>query len=310
MKRVLLVIIVLLIAAFAAAFFFIPADEFYTSGAAVNSSSRGLYRFVLNEKNTDKWLPGNKINDSVYNFQNCNYKINKILLNGIDLTVSNNTTAVRGFLEFVSAGSDSAQIIFSSRLKYTANPVLRLLQYIKTGALKKNVSAWLQQTKNYLGDEKNIYGMKIEKRKVTDSSLISTMQVFNHYPDANEIYNMIGSLKSFIKEKGGEQTGSPMLHVHGESSTVYQAMVAIPVKRDIPAEKNFRVKKMVLGNILMGEVKGGIATVINAERELDNYVKDHQKMSPAIPFQSLVTDRSAEPDTLKWVTRLYYPVFN
>jgi hypothetical protein len=29
----------------------------------------------------------------------------------------------------------------------------------------------------------------------------------------------------------------------------------------------------------------------------------------AIPYQSLVTDRMKEPDTMKWLTRLYVPVF-
>jgi hypothetical protein len=28
----------------------------------------------------------------------------------------------------------------------------------------------------------------------------------------------------------------------------------------------------------------------------------------AIPFQSLVTDRSKQPDTTKWITNIYTPV--
>jgi hypothetical protein len=28
----------------------------------------------------------------------------------------------------------------------------------------------------------------------------------------------------------------------------------------------------------------------------------------AIPFQSLITDRVKEPDTAKWITKLYAPV--
>jgi hypothetical protein len=66
---------------------------------------------------------------------------------------------------------------------------------------------------------------------------------------------------------------------------------------------------MALGNILVGEVKGGTYTVISGEQNLTNYVNDHKKMSPAIPYQSLVTDRLLEADTSKWVTKLYYPVF-
>ena len=33
-------------------------------------------------------------------------------------------------------------------------------------------------------------------------------------------------------------------------------------------------------------------------------------MSPAIPFESLITNRLEEPDTSKWVTKIYYPFLN
>jgi len=101
-----------------------------------------------------------------------------------------------------------------------------------------------------------------------------------------------------------------MLNVFETGPESYEAMVAIPTKWDIPMEGNFKLKKMVLGNILVGEVKGGVKTITQQEKELAFYVTDHNKMSPAISFQSLVTNRLQEPDTSKWVTRLYYPVFN
>jgi len=66
---------------------------------------------------------------------------------------------------------------------------------------------------------------------------------------------------------------------------------------------------MIRGNILVAEIKGGIYSVNEAERQLVNYANDYKKISPAIPFQSLVTNRQLEPDTSKWVTRLYYPIF-
>ena len=66
---------------------------------------------------------------------------------------------------------------------------------------------------------------------------------------------------------------------------------------------------MVLGNILKAEVTGGLDRVKEGETELANYVDDYHKLSPAIPFQSLVTDRISQADSTKWITRLYYPIF-
>ncbi len=100
-----------------------------------------------------------------------------------------------------------------------------------------------------------------------------------------------------------------MLNVHKDGPELYEAMVALPTKSDLLSTGNFQLKKMVLGKILMAEIKGGEHTIIKGEEELTNYVNDYKKISPAIPFQSLVTNRQQESDTSKWVTRLYYPIF-
>jgi hypothetical protein len=38
------------------------------------------------------------------------------------------------------------------------------------------------------------------------------------------------------------------------------------------------------------------------------YMKDFKLTSPAMPFELLVTNRANEPDTSKWVTKIYYPI--
>jgi hypothetical protein len=43
-------------------------------------------------------------------------------------------------------------------------------------------------------------------------------------------------------------------------------------------------------------------------QQLEYYLNEHRLRPPALPFQSLVTDRLVERDTTKWITRLYYPV--
>ena len=66
---------------------------------------------------------------------------------------------------------------------------------------------------------------------------------------------------------------------------------------------------MVPGNILVSEIKGGDYSAREALREMHQFMTDNNMSSPAIPFQSLVTNRMEEPDTLKWITKIYYPVF-
>jgi len=56
------------------------------------------------------------------------------------------------------------------------------------------------------------------------------------------------------------------------------------------------------------DVIGGSYTVEDALKQMKIYMNDYQKRAMALPFQSLVTDRSKQPDTLKWITRIYTPI--
>jgi hypothetical protein len=87
-------------------------------------------------------------------------------------------------------------------------------------------------------------------------------------------------------------------------------MTAIATDREINGDAPFSLKRMLPGgNILVAEVKGGPHAIRKCMEAVDAYVKDRRILSPAMPFQRMVTDRKAEPDTNRWVTTINYPIF-
>jgi hypothetical protein len=115
-------------------------------------------------------------------------------------------------------------------------------------------------------------------------------------------------LKEYISINGAKETNSPMLNVIRDSSN-FITMIAIPLNKSIPENGKFIFKRMVPGNILVTEVTGGNFTITEALQQMKIYINDNHLQSPAIPFESLVTDRSKEPDSSKWITRIYYPIY-
>lgn len=290
-------------------YLFIPGTQTFTFKTIVNGTENGTSRLMLDKERWHSWWPGKKEGNTIYSYKNYNYRINNVFLNSFEVTVFNKEDSVKGSLQIISTGTDSTQLLWTSIFNYSANPLNRLTQYNRSLGIQSNIQKLLAEVKIYFNNQEHIYGMAVVKQKVTDSSLISVKQTFQHYPSTKEIYGMVQSLKDYIRKKGGEENNYPMLNVYKEGATQYETMVAIPTKKDLSSEGKFHLKKMVLGNILMAEVKGGIHTVLNAKQELTNYVKDYKKVSPAIPYELLVTNRLLESDTTKWVTRLYYPIY-
>jgi hypothetical protein len=162
---------------------------------------------------------------------------------------------------------------------------------------------------SFFSKPENIYGFTIRQEPVVDSILVSTFAMSKGYPSTAFIYNLLDQLKDYIKNQSAKETGYPMLNINTEDSINYLTRVAIPVDKELKSSGNISYKRMLgRGEILVAEVKGGPGLINNAFYQMKNYVNDYQRVAPAIPFLSLVTDRMNEPDTSKWITRIYYPV--
>ncbi len=309
MKK-LIGVIGFLIIAFILLYLFIPATKNFTYQNTANVTPTAVTRKIIHKNEWQSWWPGKIINDSTYQFQNNIFRINKILLDAVETTVFNNNDSLEGYLQFTGFGQDSTQFIWASEYQFPVNPFKRLGKYFQLNKIQRDIKILVDSIQNRFNNPVNIYGMNVKEEKITDSSLISLKNVFSHYPSTNEIYSMIDSLHGYIKENDVEENNYPMLNVHQTGPSVYETMVAIPTKKDMKSKGSFQLKKMVLNsNVLTGEIKGGVRSVINGEQRLRYYANDYHKMAPAISFQSLVTNRMEETDTTKWITRLYYPVF-
>src|ERR1044071_8247049 len=119
-----IVIVCLFILVIAGAFYFlIPFTQNFNYQTTVNCTEAAVTRQIINKGRWQSWWPGQKISDTVYSYQNCNYRIEKILLNGIQATIFNNKDSIRGFLQFIYYGQDTTQFIWTSDYTFSANPL-------------------------------------------------------------------------------------------------------------------------------------------------------------------------------------------
>ncbi|MEO8569573.1 MAG: GyrI-like domain-containing protein, partial [Ginsengibacter sp.] len=203
---------------------------------------------------------------------------------------------------------DSVAIEWNGAIKAGLNPVSRIKSYYEAKKIQNNMADILKALRTYLEKKENVYGMNISQEKVVDTILISTKYISNTYPATAEIYSLINDLRKYISEAGAEETNPPMLNIADDNNS-YRTMVAIPINKIIPEKGNYVFKRMIPGKILVAQVNGGEYTAREALKQIDFYITDNNLSSPAMPFESLITNRSQQPDTTKWVTKIYYPIY-
>jgi hypothetical protein len=228
----------------------------------------------------------------------------------VEIDILHEGMATRSSMNVISlSNNDSAAIYWQCRLSGGGGPLQRIQRYLSAGKLVKNMNGILSRMRPFLEDEKNIYGTSFGEASTKDTLLVATKAFYHNYPDTKDIYVLLGKLRAYISETGAKENGYPIANVTLERDSGYQLMTAIPVNRILPGRGTIFSRRMVPAKFLIAEVRGGDGTIRAAFDQMQQYIADHQRTVMAIPFQAIVTDRMKEPDTTKWSTWLYCPVF-
>ena len=311
MKKLWIVLILILVLIIVV--LFLPGTRKIVLSRTLKTNSTGFIRCFSDERKWGRWWPGTASYNSkglpVFSYNNNQYTIIDKSTNSFIINIDHGNHSFKTILNFIATSPDSMALSWAGRLQTPANPFERWNSSFKGDTLEKDMQFILSNLESFFSDEKNIYGREILQEKVTDSLLISAYKIIRHLPTAGDIYALIDELRDYARKNGALETGFPMLNVLTKDSLEYLTRLAIPVNRKLPNNGNITYKWMLGGgNILVSEVKGGPFQIRNAMNEMENYVNDHKRVAPAIPFESLVTDRRQETDTTKWITRIYYPV--
>lgn len=310
MKKWLLVLVGLIILIITAAHLLIPAKIEITKHVSVKCTQDGALYILKSPGKWNKWWPGLIKNDSSFILNGLSYITDKRNYAGVKLTMHNNGDSVGNNILVLPIGKDSVDIILKTSVVTGNNPFAKIKGYFFAGKYGADLSSILSSLSKFLDKPENIYGFTVTQMRVVDTLLVSTVDTLSHSPTTTEINDMIMGLKKHIAAEGAQETNPPMLNIGRIDSIHFQVRTAIPVDRGILSTNNATFKRMVAGNILVSsEIKGGPYSVAQAYQAMKKYVNDYRYISPAIPFESLVTDRMQEQDTTRWITRIYYPVF-
>lgn len=311
MKKWIVGIIVLLVLSVLAVYIFIPNKIVVSQSASFATNRGGFYRNVMEQVNWAKWWPGDKKDSAqhIFRFNDFTYTVKDRQISSLVIDVKNDKLNYASSFTMIAPTTDSVTVSWENSIASSMNPLERISIYQQSKKLKADIDVLMDSLQHYFSDPSRMYGYPIQKASVLDSNLVFTSRNTRGYPDIPLIYSMVDELKAFIKKRNAKETAFPMLNVRPLDSTNFQVRVAIPVDRKLESAGDISYKWMLGGgNILITEVHGGTREINKAFQQVEYYVADNMRIAPAIPFLSLVTDRRAEPDSAKWVTRIYYPV--
>jgi hypothetical protein len=302
MKKWISGFIVILLLAVIGIYIFIPSSLQISAVNMLNSSANGSFRVLSDQKKWHGWFPTS--------IDSNRYTIDKRLVYTVYVTIRSEGENISSVMQLLPISSDSTGIQWRCSIPTSNNPFTRIQRYQRAVGIKNEMDTILSRLSAYVKNPGNIYGFPIERTSFTDTLLLATKTTTNSYPTTNDIYQQVTLLRAHIEKEKSSSTGNPMANITKLDSNKFQLMVAMPVNRVMNDSKAFFFRRMIPGNgFIRFEVKGGPGTVKEALHQMQLYFSDYRKTAMAIPFEQLVTDRMAVPDTSQWITRIYMPVF-
>ncbi len=319
MKKWLTGFCILLFVSVALEYFFIPGNLVVVKIVPVQCNVNSANKFLGSENNWARWWPGDADRPGGaegaggaegYTYGGMGFRMAGQFRHVMEVTIRTPDGDLQSRISILGAGDniDSTILKWDCVLNAGLNPIHRVRQYQTAKRIKDNMEGILIGLRSFIENKANAYGLSIHEGSTRDSFLVGIKSVYHDPPATADIYTLVNTLKKFIARSGARETDHPMLNITSVSQG-YQASLAIPEDKDLHVTGNMFTQKLVPGRYLITDVAGGEYAVKTALAGLQNYVTDYQRTSMAMPFQSLVTDRSAEQDTTKWVTRIYYPVY-
>lgn len=316
MKNLLYALLAFSLMSLAGVYIFIPEQIIVSNAEEVESSERIIVQYLEDSKKRLEWWPSGGTADSttlsdssvleyegyIFDFKDPNYNSNEVL-------ISTNDFKTNSIITWTQYRNNTVKIGWKASIPTSYNPVKRFLQYQQARNIKAHIDLIMEHLLTFIVNSKNVYGFNFERHTVQDTILAKSSIVSKSYPETPQIYKLINSVKEYVKKQDAKQVNPPMLNVSQNEQGAYQTTIAVPINKDIKPGPGILINRMVAGNILVAEIKGGPHAIAQGFKQMNIYIKDFQLTSPAMPFESLTTDRAAEPDTSKWITKIYYPIF-
>jgi hypothetical protein len=312
MKKWIVWLLVLSILTIIGIYLFIPAKIAISRIITADATITGEFRYISQEVKWEKWWRDAEGNahqkGEPFSYNGTTFRLTDIQHNIAGIEIEQEGVRLQSILHLISFKKDSTGAVWQCVLPAGNDPVSRLSSYRKALAISKNMNGVLVNLKKFISDPLNVYEVAIHRTSFRDTTMLSARYTTSMYPGPVEIYGYLSDVEKSIQKQKGIISDYPLVNVRMLDSGQYETQVAIPTSRELKDDGKIFFRHMVPGNFLTAEVKGGPYAIREAMQQLDFFLRDNNKIQMAKPFEQLVTNRITQPDTSKWITRVFLPV--
>lgn len=169
----------------------------------------------------------------------------------------------------------------------------------------------LRSLEAFTSNNIRFYGLDIRHKQVTDSAYLYMQNTVKNGQLKKAINELYGELEAFAVNRKLIRSGSRIINILPQKNDSVRISVGISISTylHLPTDSKITYRTMPYGKkLLEAPFKGRYADLPKAFRSLEQYGRDHQLTTMAIPYGKYLDDRldNEEGDIIDML--VYYPV--
>jgi effector-binding domain-containing protein len=224
-----------------------------------------------------------------------------------DLEFQNGKYQSKGEMIFEQTG-DSLKVTWIDSGKLGYNPISRYFGLFMDRMMGPDFEKGLAKLKMIAEERTN--WPRIEVTKLDAATVILVRDSAGPKDYEKVMGTGFGELMGFVKANKLASSGYPFAIYHRwDSATQFSVFdMGIVVDKTAPAKGRVRVENLPDQKVVMAYYFGAYDKTYSAYTALDKYVKQEGLEEAGGPVEFYVTDPMTEKDTLKWETRIAFPI--
>jgi hypothetical protein len=314
MKKWFVAVLLLVLVGFLFIFYqFIPAKIGILQTETTEITQTAAFRVLSNESKWPKWWKDENgkspADGAPLSYNGFDFKLVSRHAGVIGVEIAKGNFRLNSFITLIAFKYDSLLLLWRTDSLITGiNPVARLAQFNRMKEIKECMKGILKNFRPYSVLPQNVYDCTIYRTSTDDTTMLCARYFTKEYPTTEVLYGYFDEVEKSIRKQKGFPISFPLMEIIQLKADSFETEVAIPTNVKLHDDGHVFYRRMEPGNFVATNVMGGTYSVSAAFDQLMNFTADYHRQIIAKPFKILVTDRRKEPDTLKWMTKIYIPV--
>ena len=221
------------------------------------------------------------------------------------VTINDKRSAVMNF-KIRPSGTDASMLTITSRLQFRQDSLLHYFRLMFDRSDETDVIGYLENI-----DEAAIGitgGIEVQLQRVEAFSYIGILDSCALEDISSQMQNLYNELLVFGAKQSKDMTARPIAIYHrfDEKKAVFE--MGIPVVEPMSVSGQIRFMTMPEKEHAVADYYGSFDTLEDGHNAVQQWMIRYRRKLTGYPWELYVTDPSTEPDSNKWLTKIFYPV--